>query len=228
MMQEFLHVRYQHIPSAAVWYWQLLPYHVNLDQLGKSFDNEDILPSLHKLLRFAAVPPRTIGDLDNERLLMRGQKQPHHMSSHYGSGRCALWLGADVFFYIQKEADEDGNELTNVRIPGSYQEIPPWVMHLLVEVSMGVDAFAIGINVNNYLQRLQATASRSTQLLRSINWAAVPFIWKPTFMVGCDTCVTVKQAAEAQSRLIKAIAPSWEDPETVSETIERLGRITGV
>ena len=228
MMQEFLHVRYQHIPSAAVWYWQLLPYHVNLDQLGKSFDDEDILPSLHKLLRFAAVPPRTIGDLDNERLLMRGQKQPHHMSSHYGSGRCALWLGADVFFYIQKEADEDGNELTNVRIPGSYQEIPPWVMHLLVEVSIGVDAFAIGINVNNYLQRLQATASRSTQLLRSINWAAVPLIWKPTFMVGCDTCVTVQQAAEAQSRLIKAIAPSWEDPETVSETIERLGRITGV
>jgi hypothetical protein len=226
MLQEFLHVRYAHIPNAAVWYWQLLPYHVNLNHVGKVFDAEEILPSLRRLLCYAAVPKAPIGELDPDRLQCRGQKQADRIATDYGGDRHALWLGTEVFFYV--EGVGDGNPLTNVRIPISYQELPPWVMALLCEVSHGTDAFAIGMNVNTYLHTLSATATRSTQLLRSINWAAVPLVWRPMFMQGCDTCVTAIQAGEAQARLIKAIAPSWEEPETVLETIERLARITGI
>ena len=228
MLQEFLHVRYPHIPNAVVWYWQLLPYHANVELVGKGFDDEEVLPSLRNLLRYAAVSRQPIRDVDAERLFARGQKDANQICTRYGQQRCALWLGTHVFFYVERDTHEPGNELTNVRIPSTYQELPPWVMHLLVEVSPGVDAFAIGLNVNSYLQGLHNIASRSTQLLRGINWASVPLVWKPMFMQGGDTSATAQQAADAQARLLKSVAPSWEEPEVLSEAIERLGRITGI
>jgi hypothetical protein len=47
-------------------------------------------------------------------------------------------------------------------------------------------------------------------------------------MKNAQVTVTPAQAADAQSRLLKELTPSWEEPETIAEAIELLNRFTGV
>lgn len=94
MLQEFLHVRYSHIPGASVWYWQLLPYYVNLENVGRHFHAAELLPSLRQLIRLA-LGGQHICEIDVERVHRLGQRLDGQLSTNYGSGRHSLWLGAD-------------------------------------------------------------------------------------------------------------------------------------
>jgi hypothetical protein len=101
-------------------------------------------------------------------------------------------------------------------------------MELLREASMSTDFFGIARNVDSYLTRIATNPAPALRLLRTINWALVPLVWKPLFMKNAQVTVTPAQAADAQSRLLKELTPSWEEPETIAEAIELLNRFTGV
>lgn len=223
MLQEFLHVRYPHVPSATVWYWQLLPYYTNLETVGRHFDVAELLPSLRHLARLVLGP----GDsslMGAERVERLGQRLYNQLSTDHGNGRHTLWLGTDAFFYVERQSE---NALTNVRLPKTHKELPPWVLSLLMDVGRTKDPFALEKTVDHYLCQLEATGSRAVRLLRSINWATVPLVWKPLFMHDAVSTVSNREAQSSQARLIKAAAPSWEEAEVVSESIELLHRITG-
>ena len=226
-LQEFLHVRFSHVPQAVVWYWQLLPYYVNVSNMGRNMDAEELLPSVRKLLKFAAVKASS-EHIDMERLHIRGQRHSDRMSTEYGNGICALWVGEDVFFYVEDKSDQVLGALRNVRLPSNHSELPGWVMELLREASMSTDFFGIARNVDSYLTRIATNPAPALRLLRTINWALVPLVWKPLFMKNAQVTVTPAQAADAQSRLLKELTPSWEEPETIAEAIELLNRFTGV
>ena len=202
----------------------MLPYHASLDHIGRNFDAEDILPSLRKLMQYAASIRRPV-ELNQERVALRGRRSGQELSSQYGQGRSVLWLGTDVFFYVEDTTTES---VTNVRVPTTHEELPPWVMGLLQEANRGMEIFAIQRNVDSYLQRTKTPSGRSVGLLSSINWAAVPLVWTPMFMRDTEYTVTCEEATTAQVRLIKGVAPSGEEPEVVAEAIEILHRITGL
>ena len=226
-LQEFLHVRFPYVPQAVVWHWQLLPYHTNIANLGQHFDRRQILPSLRSLLRFAAVGV-PVDQLDLSRLNTRAQFHPDRISMEYGSGQCALFLGEDIFFYMEDKSEKCPNPLLNVRLPASHTELPTWVMHILYEASKDMDAFAIARNVDSYLLCIASNVPPAIRLLQSVNWASIPLIWKPLFMRNAEVVVTPTQASQAQARLIKELAPTGEEPETIAEAIEILHQFTGV
>ena len=202
----------------------MLPYHANLDHIGRNFDAEDILPSLRKLIQYTAAVRRPV-ELNHERVALRGRRSGRDLSTQYGQGRSALWVGMDVFFYVEDETTET---VTNVRVPTTHTELPPWVLDLLQEANRGLEIFAIQRNVDSYLQRMKTPSSRSIGLLSTINWAAVPLVWTPMFMRDTESTVTCEEATTAQIRLIKGLAPSGEEPEVVAEAIEILHRVTGL
>ena len=227
LLQEFLHVRFPHVAKAVVWYWQLLPCHTNLLNIGRYFDSEDILPSLDKLLKFSSSDRKheKVNPGDVER---RGMRPADRMAIDYGNGLCAMWLGNDIFFYVEQSPQDQINPLRNVRGPINHSEIPVWAMDLLSEANPGVDRFSLARNVDSFLQRMDSSGSRAVRLLRSVNWASIPLVWKPLFMKNIDISVSVRQASEAQVRLIKGISPEWEEAEIVAEAIDLLHRMTGV
>ena len=223
MLQEFLHVRYPHVPSATVWYWQLLPYYTNLETVGRHFDLAELLPSLRQLMRLV-LGGREPNRMGSERVERLGQRLYNQLSTDHGNGRHTLWLGTDAFFYVEQQSD---NALINVRLPATHKELPPWVLSLLMDMGHTKDPFALEKTVDHYLRQLEATGSRAVRLLRCINWAAVPLVWKPLFMHDAVSTVSNCEAQASQARLIKAAAPSWEEAEVVSESIDLLHRITG-
>ena len=227
LLQEFLHVRFPHIPKAVVWYWQLLPYHANLHNIGRYFDAEEILPSLDKLLKFASSD-RKQGKVNPADVERRGMQPSDRMAIDYGNGLCAMWLGNDVFFFVEVSAQDQINPLRNVRAPINHSEIPTWAMDLLSETNPGVDRFSLARNVDSFLQRMDSSASRAVRLLRSVNWSAIPLVWRPLFMKNMNVTVSARQASEAQVRLIKGISPEGEAAEIVAEAIDLLHRMTGV
>ena len=227
LLQEFLHVRFPHIPKAVVWYWQLLPYHANLHNIGRYFYAEEILPSLDKLLKFASSD-RKQGKVNPADVERRGMQPSDRMAIDYGNGLCAMWLGNDVFFFVEVSAQDQINPLRNVRGPINHSEVPTWAMDLLSETNPGVDRFSLARNVDSFLQRMDSSASRAVRLLRSVNWSAIPLVWRPLFMKNMNVTVSVRQASEAQVRLIKGISPEWEEAEIVAEAIDLLHRMTGI
>ena len=234
MLQEFLHVRFPQVPGMAVWYWQLLPYYVNTNNVGNNFDLFGVLPSLNKLVSHAAVSRNPV-ELNLKHLQIRGQRLRDELHVEYGKGVCSLWLGKHVFFYVEREHTEDTDtedapphQLRNVTTPANHRELPHWVLEFLGDMSTGTDAFAMAKNVDSYLAGMEMNLSPGLKLLRSINWASLPLVWNPLFMKNAETCVTVDQATRAQTSLIKGVCPSWEEAETMAEAIDLLNRITGV
>ena len=142
MLQEFLHCRYGLlVPESRVWYWELLPSNVNMRTVGVNFHNAGILPSLRFILRHA-IPTSRVGDpavaqATAERL---GARPAGRMHSEYGRGICALWLGDDVFFYMEQAVpagDQTTTEVTvlDCRLPDNHRELPGWVADLIAEIA---------------------------------------------------------------------------------------------
>ena len=226
MLQEFLHVRYPHVPGATVWYWQLLPYYTNHNNLGRNFDLYDVLPSLQKLVHFTAKNKGPIS-LDFMHIEQRGLRTKGELATEYGHHTFALWLGEHVFFYREVIGPSEP-ELCNIAIPQDHTELPQWSLDYLCEISNGLDAFAIARNVDAFLSQFGRSTSSAQKVLSTINWATIPLVWKPTFMKNAETHVSTEQAVQAQTRLIKGICPSWEDAERLAETIDLLSIITGI
>ena len=228
MLQEFLHVRYPHVPGATVWYWQLLPYYTNLNNLGRNFDLYDLLPSLQQLVRFAAKHKGPVV-IDFNRIQQRGRRTAGELAIEYGPGTFAMWLGEHVFFYRESTASDDPTpELCNVTTPQNHTELPRWVLEYLCEISPGLDAFAIERNVDAFLSQFGRATTPAQRMLRAVNWPTIPLVWNPTFVKNVETHVSTEQALQAQARLIKGVCPSWEDAERLAETIDLLNVITGI
>ena len=233
MLQEFLHVRFGGaVPEAYVWCWQLLPANVNLRTVGANFHNAGILPSLRFLLRYgtptARVADPVVTVATAERL---GNRHPWRMITEYGRNVCALWIGDDVFFYVEQTprgSDGAPGGITDCRAPDTHTELPPWVLHLLADVA-GVQTLYVQRTVDASLAHFQAEhGTPAVRLLRSINWGALPLHWRPLFMRGEEPSATPQQAADAQARLIKSSAAMWEDAEVLAQAIDLLSEVTTI
>ena len=113
----------------------------------------------------------------------------------------------------------------------THTDLPQWVFTVLQEISGDdVDEIVLHRNVNMFLQRWNSTGSdrRSVILLRSINWAVLPLIWRPLFMSDIPVCVPPSECRKAQIKLLTEVASEQDDVETLNAAAHMLGIITGI
>ena len=223
IFQEYLHLRYGHIPRVCCWYWQLLPDTANLNVVGEQFHEAGILPSLRWLVQYATegIPYRMACEAARS---MHGRNVDQEA---LGPGAHAYWLGGDVFFFVRAET-KDQATANNCRAPDAHGELPRWVMPMLRELTEGkLDGFNLQRNVDICLAHFQTMHGGAAQrLLRSVNWSGLPLVWRPMFVRDIRHTTTRAQAEGAHEKLIKNVAAMWEDAPVVAEAIEILGRLT--
>jgi hypothetical protein len=233
MLQEYLHIRYRHIPGVCVWHWQVLPSHANINMVGSAFDHAGLYPSWSGLLRYGRTGVGRAPSISRATLLHsagRLEDDPS-MCSEYGRGIISLWIGEEVFFAVECKEDEKQKRstLANLRLPEGLQELPPWVVPLLSSICGDGDVHGVTTNIQQYLKWFTSVHSGApVRLLRSIHWAALPLIWHPLFITNIPTRTNLHESADAQARLVKSVTAVWEDAEITAEAIELLNGMTGV
>lgn len=231
MMQEFLHIHYPQIPEARMWHWQMLPPSANVDTVGSRFDSAGILPSLRFLVRYAVPTSSLVKQRNLETLILHGMRsidyrRPTSARVSRSTMPNAFWIGADhLFFYVE---DEEQQGIANCRLPQTVgEDLPEWVVPLLADVSM-TDEIHVKRNLDAALEQFaKENDAPAVRLLRSINWARLPLVWQPMFLVTTHHG-TVQQCEEAQVRLIRSVAREWESgsAEVVHEALTLLQHVT--
>ena len=215
-LQEFLHVVCPDRPQCRVWHWSLLPHTTPLPLVATQFRLAELLPAFRGLeeIVLEAEPGELVPFEELERQGFRLQRDPlrRHMDTAYdpraeGAVPTALWFAPEVFFYVMRPG-QDPNDPFNARPPADHTELPGWVLPaLLAAHGRGGGPAArrfVTRNVDAYLATFAPAAggSPAQQLLRRVNWGALPLVWRPVTLRDVPTCVTVAESAAAQTRLV--------------------------
>jgi len=222
MLQEFLHLRYRHIPGIGVWHWQILPSHANVNLVGLAFMRRGLYPSWTALQRYAGVGERS--PISAATALAHAGRTDADGTAYteYERGVLAFWIGDEVFFAVSCERPLSGGGRPTLRLPDTHRELPAWVVPLLQSAAPAkLEEFGVAAEIDRYLREFAAlNAAPSVRLLR-------PLVWKPLFLKAVPYRTTAAESVEAQARLVKGATAVWDDPETVAEAIETLYDLTG-
>lgn len=207
-----------------MWYWQLTPPDCNDNLLGACLDKASILPSLQSLVRHCVGGGSLTADALLQAILRSPERRPSEGVAHvqYEGGVSVLWLGDYAFFYVS-----DGDR--KCRIPRATSDLPPWVCHTLSEEGR-MDPFALDGRIAAYLDCFARQSTAAIRLLRSIDWGAIPLVWRPLFVTDIRHGYSRADCAAAQLRLLRRVAEDMADahPEVVAEALAVLHYATGL
>lgn len=247
MLTEYMHLCHPRVGSTRISAWQLLPTHAPVHLVARRFENMGILPSWRGLVRYAlpslAHPGPDVESLERHAGRLVTDRERCHMTTECGGGLMTMWLGQEVFFYVElpesaEAAKGEGHHHPppQIRLPTQPEELPPWCMDLLLDLAgQEMDPHCVRRNVSEYLDWFQEQGGNqdvsrgALTLLRFINWGALPLHWRPVFFRDVQPVVTDKQSAEAQMELLRRMGTVAKvSGEAVTEAAEVLQRITGV
>ena len=150
------------------------------------------------------------------------------------------WFGTEVFFYVcasNQGRSVDAMDIVGAKLPSESRELPPWVLSVLHENSRGLSRGDVVRNVNQYLSTFPKHGGRALQILRTVNWAILPLLWKPYWFVDKQIHVSIADSAAAQTRTITYLtqhAAAMEGCDALDlddvkcEMIDILGDLTGI
>ena len=228
LLQEYVHVRFPDIPAVRIWHWSLLSDTCNMENMACNFEESGILVSLQLLLKYAAVRARRC-KLNPERMRRWAQLKKDQFYSESGVGLITMAIGSENLFFLKVSSDSNG--VATAHPPANHSELPSWVVRFLAEMSGDVDEQAICHNIDQFLERWNGCGDdrEAILLLRSINWSALPLVWKPLFMHDVHVCVTRSEARAAHRNLIaEANSGDAKSEEVVATAFYMLHTITGV
>ena len=122
--------------------------------------------------------------------------------------------------------------MTNVTLPLTVDQMPPWVLQLLGEQYGGGDHHHLATLVDTYLELFRRTpVSPAILILRRVNWPALPLQWHPVYLPHIPVHISRVESQQAQERLVRnlmKITEKTEQPFPERELREVLARITGL
>lgn len=107
-----------------------------------------------------------------------------------------------------------------VRLPLTHRELPPWVVpSLQMYAPHHMSLQTLAKNVDCYLENmtLHTTTSDSVSLLRRVNWANLPLVWRPMRLRNVPVTVGLAECRQSQRRLVDRIGSDITDVSELAE-----------
>lgn len=146
---------------------------------------------------------------------------PPALNTMYGDRVGVLWLGDEAFAYVEEQPG-----LTGCRPPTKPDELAPWIVPAIADAA-AADVFSVQRNLSHYLEDFcRRPTTPAVRMLRAVNWAAIPLVWHPLFLLEAQQTHTLTECEQSQSRLLRSIGEEQADPEVLAEAAELLKRIT--